>query len=141
MRRLVLDASVLLAAPVGRPEGSPSLLIEAARSGAIEMIACDTLLAEFERGLGSRYFRDRVSEEERTLITAMLRGIATVLPNPLNPPAVVRDPADDYLVALARAAPADAIVTGDRDLLEHQGLQPPAITAHAACHQLGLLDP
>lgn len=53
----------------------------------------------------------------------------------------MRDPADDYLVALARAAPADTIVTGDRDLLERQGLQPPAITAHAVCHQLGLLDP
>lgn len=65
MRRLVLDASVLLAAPVGRPEGSPSLLVEATRSGAVELVACETLLGEFERGLASRYFRDRVTEEER----------------------------------------------------------------------------
>lgn len=56
MRRLVLDASVLLAAPVGRPEGSPSLLVEAARSGAIEMIACETLFGEFQRGLRERQF-------------------------------------------------------------------------------------
>jgi len=38
--RLVIDASVLLAAPAGRPDGAPPLLIEAARQGTIEMIAC-----------------------------------------------------------------------------------------------------
>jgi len=140
VRRLVLDASVLLAAPVGRPEGSPSLLIEAARSGVIEMIACETLFAEFERGLENRYFRDRVHEDERVLIAAMVRRIATELPDPVAPPAVVRDSADDYLVALARTAHADAIVTADRDLLDHEGLEPPAITANAACRELGLLD-
>lgn len=87
MRRLVLDASVLLAAPVGRPESSPSLLVEAARSGAIEMIACEILFGEFERGLGRRYFRDRVRDEERVLLSAMVRGIATVFPDPEGPPA------------------------------------------------------
>ena len=49
-------------------------------------------------------------------MSAMVRGIATVLGDPESPPRVVRDLADDYLVALARAADADAIVTGDRDL-------------------------
>lgn len=69
-----------------------------------------------------------------------MRGIATVFPDPESPPPVVRDPADDYLVALAGAAGADAIVTGDRDLLDHAGLEPPAVTARAACAQLDLLD-
>lgn len=53
---------------------------------------------------------------------------------------MVRDPADDYLVALARVAEADAIVTGDRDLLDHAGLQPPAVTAREACARLDLLE-
>lgn len=140
MRRLVLDASVLLAAPVGRLEGSPALLVEAARSGVIEMIACEALFAEFDRGLQGRYFRDRVSDDERVLIGAMVRGIATVFPDPVAPPRVVRDSADDYLVALARGTRADAIVTGDRDLLDHEGLEPPAITTKDACRELGLLD-
>ncbi len=51
-----------------------------------------------------------------------------------------RDLGDDYLVALARASHADAIVTGDRDLLDHKGLEPPAVTAHEACASLVLLD-
>ncbi|MGH2916990.1 MAG: putative toxin-antitoxin system toxin component, PIN family [Solirubrobacteraceae bacterium] len=40
---------------------------------------------------------------------------------PTPHPAVCRDPHDDYLVALAVATRADAIVTGDRDLLEPTG--------------------
>ncbi len=104
------------------------------------MIACETLFGEFEHGLEGRYFRERIREEERVLLSAMVRGIATVFRDPESPPRVVRDPADDYLVALARAANADAIVTGDRDLLDHQGLEPPAVTAHEACASLGLLD-
>lgn len=139
MRRLVIDASVLLAAPVGRPDGPPALLIEAARTGAIEMVACEVLIAEFERGLQSRYFQERVLTEERGLLVALIRGLATVADDPVDPPRVVRDPNDDYLVALARSTGADAIVSSDRDLLDHDGLEPPAVTARAACEALGLL--
>jgi putative PIN family toxin of toxin-antitoxin system len=139
LRRLVIDPSVLLAAPVGRPEGSPSLLIEAARSGVIEMIACETVVREFERGLENRYFSERVLPEERALLVAMVRGIASMADDPVDPPRVLRDPNDDYLVALARAANADAIVSGDRDLLDHEGLEPPAMSARDACERLGLL--
>lgn len=138
--RLVIDASVLLAAPVGRPDNAASLLIEAARTDTIEMIACETLFGEFERGLTSSYFRDRVRDDERVLLAAMLRGIATVLPDPIAPPPVLRDPADDYLVSLARTAGADAIVSVDRDLLDHHGLQPPALTPKDACARLSLFD-
>jgi uncharacterized protein len=86
------------------------------------------------------YFRVRVRDEERTLVNALVRGLAVVLPDPVSPPRVVRDAGDDYLVALARAAGADAIVTGDRDLLDHEGLDPPALTPRQACEQLGLRD-
>ena len=37
---------------------------------------------------------------------------------------MLRDPDDDYLSALALDANADAIVTGDRDLLDHADLVP-----------------
>lgn len=58
--------------------------------------------------------------------------------DPTDPPHVLRDPNDDYLLALAASAGAQAIVTGDKDLLEHPGLHPPAITARQAVEQLGL---
>ncbi len=42
------------------------------------------------------------------------------------------------LVALVRIADAEAIVTGDRDLLDHEGLRPPARTAREASLRFGL---
>jgi len=46
----------------------------------------------------------------------------------------------EYLVALARDAGAEALVSGDKDLLDHPGLEPVAIDAREACELLGLLD-
>ena len=59
----------------------------------------------------------------------MLRAVALLVPDPEPVPAVLRDPKDDYLVELARVNAAEAIITGNRDLLEHVGLVPPALSA------------
>jgi predicted nucleic acid-binding protein len=69
----------------------------------------------------------------------MLAALAVHAPDPIDPPRLLRDPSDDYLVALARATSTEAIVTGDHDLLEHDGLEPPPLTARQACVQLGLI--
>ena len=74
-------------------------------------------------------------------IVAGISEAAIRSPDPKEPEAVLRDPKDEYLVALAKASDADAIVTGDRDLLEHPGLKPPAIGSRAACELLGLITP
>jgi len=47
----------------------------------------------------------------------------------------------DYLLALARKAGAEAIVTGDKDLLDHtEQLDPRAIGLREACELLELID-
>jgi predicted nucleic acid-binding protein len=43
-------------------------------------------------------------------------------------------------LALASASGAEAIITGDKDLLDHAGLRPPAIEARAACERIGLIE-
>lgn len=139
MRRVVVDASVLLLAVIAKPDSHPSLLLDAVRAGDIEMVACERLLDEVRRGLEGRYFRDRLGENERVAIPAMLRALALMVPDPELVPAVLRDPTDDYLVELARANGAEAIITGDRDLLEHEGLVPPACSAREACIRVGLI--
>lgn len=51
MTRLVIDANVFLSATVAAPDRPLALLMSAVRSGAAEIVVCDHLLAEVERGL------------------------------------------------------------------------------------------
>lgn len=60
---------------------------------------------------------------------APLLGFGLHRPDPFAPKPILRDPEDDYLLALADAADAVLIVTGDKDLLDHPNLDPPAINA------------
>lgn len=75
-------------------------------------------------------------ERARALIGALVAGSIEV-PDPPEPPAVTRDPNDDYLVALAREAGAFALVSGDRHLVELD-IRPPVLTPREL---LGLLQP
>lgn len=81
----------------------------------------------------------RISEAQASEIVRAFELLAVVLDDPAVVAPVLRDPSDDYLIALARAADAEAIVTGDRDLLDHVDLLPPAITPRAACEMLGIV--
>ncbi len=67
---------------------------------------------------------------------AAIERIAVMLDDPVDPEPVLRDSSDDYLLALARAGNAEAIITGDKDLLDHAGLRPPAISAREATGRL-----
>jgi putative PIN family toxin of toxin-antitoxin system len=138
LTRLVLDTSVLLSGVVAAPTSPPSRLLVAARAGTFEMVTCPLIFEELRRGLAKPYFRDRVSANEADELLDAFQLLAVVLPDPVSPAQVVRDPGDDFLVALATTSEADAIVTGDRDLLDHDGLRPPAINARVACELLGL---
>jgi predicted nucleic acid-binding protein len=60
--------------------------------------------------------------------------------DPTDVEPVLRDSDDDYLLALASTSGAEAIITGDKDLLDHAGLRPPAIEARAACERIGLVE-
>lgn len=134
MTRLVLDANIVVSG-LAFPTGSPGRLVLGARAGMIDVITCPWLIAEARRGLDKPYLRARAP-----LARAALRGFAEIaveLPDPASPEPLLRDPRDDYLVALARAARAAATVSGDRDLLDHAGLSPPAIDARAACALVG----
>lgn len=139
MTRLVIDASVLLSASVASPDTPLALLLGAVRAGTVEMVVCDHLLAEVRRGLDNSYFREHLDEEERAGIPDGLARVGVSVADPDSPPHVLRDPNDDYLVAIAKDSGATTIVTGDRDLLDHDGLDPLAITPRQACVRLGLI--
>lgn len=141
MKRLVIDASTLVAGIAGsRSESPPCLIYDAVSEMSVEAIICPRLLTEVERALQKPYFRERIEEEEVTEAVSILRDAGTMAADPSDPPPVLRDPTDDYLVALARATSAEAIVTSDHDLLDHDSLNPPAIDPRTACRLLALID-
>jgi predicted nucleic acid-binding protein len=69
-----------------------------------------------------------VDEREGRACVAGLRRAALTLDDPSPTPGVTPDPDDDYLVALARAAAADLIVSGDGHLTGLKDAQPPVVT-------------
>lgn len=140
MTRLVLDASVLLSGVISRPASPPARLFAAARTDRFNAIACPHLIGEFRRGLAKPYFAARFSPREASRILDAYVLVATMLADPVDPPRVVSDPSDDYLVALAKNAEVEAIVTGDRGVINTAGTDPPAIDPREACIRLGLLD-
>lgn len=139
MKRLVVDASTLVSGVASRPGGgAPWLILEALLDHDFEAIACPKLTQELRDGLGNSYFQERFNPDELAEIATNVERAAVMHENPTEIEPVLRDPDDDYLVALAQEAHAEAIVTGDRDLLDHPDLQLPAVNAREGCELLGL---
>jgi putative PIN family toxin of toxin-antitoxin system len=135
---LVLDSNVLLSALRGHRNSPSARLVAGIREGKVQAIACPKLIGELGDGLRKPYFAARISAQEASEAVAGIARAVTLLPDPEQPAAILRDPRDDFLVALARASGAELIVTGDKDLLEHANLRPEAITPREACERLGL---
>jgi len=108
------------------PFGAPARVVEAVISGELVAVVSQHLLDEVTAVLIRPKFRRWVSVADAVAFVETLGGHADLYPDPGTPAPRVRDPDDDYLVALAEAAEA-VIVTGDADLLDAD-LNPPAIT-------------
>ena len=109
--RVVLDSNVLLSALIS-PHGAPHRVYEAWRARRFELVTCPTQLDEIRRA--SRYPKLRaVLQPHRVgaMVNAMAAG---ALPDPPPGAHEADDPHDAWLLALAEAARADWLVTGDR---------------------------
>jgi putative PIN family toxin of toxin-antitoxin system len=112
----VVDADCLVAATIAG-QGAAFDLLDHWRDGDFELVACPHLLEEVKRALGQprvlRKYGITLAEIEE-LVKELTRD-SVWLDDPVDPPRVVTDdPGDDYLVALALAASADALITRDR---------------------------
>lgn len=108
------------------PFGAPARVVEAVTSEELVAVVSQHLLDEVTAVLIRPKFRRWVSVADAVAFVEALGGYADLYPDPDTPAPRVRDPEDEYLVALAEAAEA-VIVTGDADLLDAD-LNPPAIT-------------
>lgn len=126
MIRVVVDPGVLIAALV-TPGGVPARIIRAWIDGAFELVASPHLLDELMTTLLRPKFRRWVSADDAVLFveTVRLAGILVEDPERIEP--LSRDPDDDYLIALARAAGAVVLVSGDADLTTLDLRDPPIV--------------
>ncbi|MDR1998405.1 MAG: putative toxin-antitoxin system toxin component, PIN family [Frankiaceae bacterium] len=113
--RVVIDPNVLISATI-TPRGALGQIIGLIDSGTVVPVVCPHLVDEFENVLKRPKFDRYLDPARRDTAIAEFKRLAEWHPDPVNPPQVVRDSNDDYLVALASTANADALTTGDEDL-------------------------
>ena len=82
------------------------------------MVVCPLLLDELAQVLARPKFKRWAAHDHGAAYVAAFAARSAHHPDPTIQTAIVRDPKDDYLVALARAANADVLVSIDNDLLE-----------------------
>jgi putative PIN family toxin of toxin-antitoxin system len=110
--RVVLDTNILISALIS-PHGLPEAIYRAWRAARFELVTSDFQLDEIRRA--SRYpkLRERLKPAQVGTMINSFRHQATVLEK-LNLASGTADPDDAFLTAMALAAQADYLVTGDK---------------------------
>jgi len=117
-------------------KGAPRSLLWLWLEGSFELITCPALLGGLEYVLLRPKFRPYVSPHEVRAYVALLLRLSVAERDPDVPAKLTPDPGDDYLVALARAAAADFLVSGDPHLTGLKQAKPPVLTPRAFLRRL-----
>jgi putative PIN family toxin of toxin-antitoxin system len=115
--RAVVDTSVFVSAFIGSPTAAPSQVVAAWRDRRFALVVSPRLLDELSEVLRRPKFARWSGGGRGERFAAAFAARAELLPD-VPEAAATRDPGDDYLVALARSAGADMIVSVDLDLLD-----------------------
>lgn len=115
--RVVIDTNVLISALIWH--GTPHQLLAETRQGNAQLILSATLFEEISEVIHRGKFAAILQTTSRTpaRLLAELHALAEFVFAPPLLTAVCRDPDDDAVLALAIAANADWIISGDSDLL------------------------
>lgn len=117
--RAVLDSNIWVSAFI-TPEGPPGQVVQAVRDGRVRALASWILAAEIADVLQRPRVRKYMVEEPD--FKEIMDILAPLLPH-LDITFPIRDPKDFPVVASAIVGHADAIVTGDDDLLDDAPLR------------------
>lgn len=111
--KAVFDTNVLIAAFL--TEGICAKLIVRAHRRDFDLILCDGILQEFKRVLKKKFAAS--PHETSEALTILSEATQEILGQTDSITPICRDSDDDLILACARDAVADYIVTGDEDLL------------------------
>ena len=112
---VVLDTNVLLSA-LHTDAGPPALILDAWRAGRFQLVTSVEQINEFKRAADYPKLRAVLPRAAVGRVVNRLRT-ADVLLERLRRAGDSPDPGDEFLLAMALAASADFLVTGDRLLL------------------------
>lgn len=119
--RLVLDTNTALSGLLW--QGTPGKLIDAVKRREVALFSSAPLLVELHGVMVRAKFADALAERglsAQTLFEGYAALVQLVKPARIDP-VIMRDPADDAVLACALAAQADLIVSGDKHLLDLSG--------------------
>jgi len=111
--RVVVDPGVFISVLIGPGGSPPDRVFDAFLAGKVEVVFSPALLAELRRVAFRPKFRRWFDEARARELIERLDIQATMLEDPPAVEGATPDPDDDYLIALAHASNADAIVSGD----------------------------
>jgi hypothetical protein len=133
-----LDSNVLVSYLLVHRPPITDLIDDHLAADDFALLTCGVLLEELERVLRYPRLARYVTADRRTRFLALILALGELVDLPDVIPPICRDPADDVVIACAVAGGADAIVSGDRDLLAlgHVG----GIPVLTAAQFLELLD-
>jgi putative PIN family toxin of toxin-antitoxin system len=111
--KAVFDTNALITAFL--TEGICAKLMIRARRRDFDLILCDGVLLEFERVLNKKFATSPHETSEALIILS--EAALEILGRTDSITPICRDSDDDLILACARNAIADYVVTGDEDLL------------------------
>src|SRR3989338_788623 len=111
--RVVLDTNVVISGMIFG--GLPGLVLDLVLDGVIRMAISPALEQELSRVLMSKFPK---SIERVHAILVILKEVTILVVPGERIASVLRDPDDPEVLACALSAHAEAIITGDKDLLE-----------------------
>jgi putative PIN family toxin of toxin-antitoxin system len=113
------------------------VILDAVLDGRVELVTSPQLLAEIGAVLARPRMRRYLSLDEAERFVGDLASLTALHADaPLPHPAVCRDTADDYLLALAVASDVEVIVSGDLDLLSLEQIDPAVVTPRALLERM-----
>src|SRR5437899_1788112 len=107
--RIVLDTNVIVSGLL-QPKGKPAQVLALALAGAVRVCHEQRILAEYSEVLARARFRFDPARVREVLSKLELDGLAV---EPVREPLHLPDPDDEPFLAVALAASADYVVTGN----------------------------